>query len=148
VSDVLVASDDPVFNDYGSVPTNKRGEVIVGGMRFLRWPYVRQKTDYVNTSNPAVIIFSENPGNTTDRFYLLSYKNPVDILSLSIQGEIGSPNDYGILLVLAGKYIEGVQSGNYEEAYRTEVTMKRMMSKVLNGGIQGACDDRPVGREF
>jgi len=148
VANVLVATDDPTLNDYGSVPASRRNEIIVGGQRFLPWPYVRQKTDFVNTDNPARIVFSEDPGNTTDRFYLQQYKNPVDILSIPIQGEIGSPHDFGILLPLAGAYIEAVKENKYIEADNFAVAMRLRMAKVLNSGIQGSSDEPSGRREF
>lgn len=148
IAEVLIATDDNYQVDYDSPRMSQRNEVVVAGMRYYPFPFVRQTRDRKDSSNPARIIFSQDPGDTTDRFYLRQYRRPTDILSLSIQHDVPPPYDYDILLPATGKLIEAVQSGNYAEAHQALKVFKSEMAEALNGGIQGSYDCEPVRREF
>ncbi len=150
VSDVLVSTDSIVFNDYGTTAMSTgRNYIVIGGMKFVRWPYVMKPQEYRSVSVPAKVIFSKDPGTTSDRFYLYAFRRPTQILSQNIQSDIVSPWDAEYLLPAASKLIEGVQSGNYVEAYQwIQKELKPKMANAMNKDMQGDSDDLPVMRDF
>jgi hypothetical protein len=150
VSDILVSIDDSVLYDYTeTVRRAQRNSIVVGGMMFARWPYVMKPQEYQSANVPAKVVFSENPGTTTDRFYLYAFKRPRNILSMNIQPDIVSPWDAEYLLPAAAKLIEGVQSGNYIEAYQfVQKELKPKMANAMNKDMDGDSDDLPVSRDF
>jgi hypothetical protein len=79
----------------------------------------------------------------------LTYKRPVQILSENIEVEVPSPWDYDLLLPAAAKLIEGVQSGNYDEARQfIRKELKPLLWKQLDSGDQGDIDIEPVDRGY
>jgi hypothetical protein len=149
VTDVLVSADDKYLVDYESeIRKKRRNEVVIAGMRFWPFPFVRQKQDWRGNNSPARIVFSQDPGDTTDRFYLQQYRRPTDILSLTIEGDIAPPYDVEILIPATAKLIEGVLSGNYIEAQQVLRQFKMEMARILESGVQGDYDDEPVRRDF
>ena len=150
VSDVLVSLDDAVLNDYTtSVKRSYRNSIVIGGLMFARWPFVMKPQEYRSSSVPAKVVFSENPGTTTDRFYLYEFKRPTQILSLNIQPDIVSPWDAEFLLPATGKLIEGQQSGNYIDAYQFVMKeIKPLLARAVSKDTSGDSDDLPVDRGF
>jgi hypothetical protein len=152
-SDVITNSS---MSDYGINPqlmerplrTTYKNTLSVGGRLYSKFPYVRS-WDYVNSSTPAYIRFTADPGSHSDYYFRLSYKRPTQILSETIQCDIPEPLDFELLLPAAAKLIEGVQSGNYIEAHQyVAKEFKPALWKQMNLGEQGDLDMEPVSRDF
>ena len=158
VSGVLVEID-PLYGypfasqyDYGmdrlSGRSSYKNSIVIGGIQYSKVPFIRTK-DRVNSTTPATIMWTKDPETKTDFYRRLSYKTPTQILSESIQGEIPDPLDFDILLPATAKLIEGVQSGNYDEARRiVRIELKPLLWKELDSGDQGDIDMEPVDRGF
>lgn len=86
------------------------------------------------------IMFSRNPGTTTDRYFMQAYEIPTQITSdrqnLPIPDSYGAHRAYVFPACLA--LIEALDHGNYEKAItHIETVTRPMMWKVLNKGFGG-----------
>lgn len=153
---VLIPLDDGqvhLMTDYGQantrmLRTSYQNAVSIGGRLYARWPYARSQP-YANASTLAKILFTKDPETTIDYYFRKSYKRPTEILSETIQGDIPEPLDTEFLLPATAKLIEGVQSGNYLEAYQwVSGEFKKEFWKRRNSGDQGYLDAEPVDRGF
>jgi hypothetical protein len=160
VTGILIKLDDgtiPSLKDYGiyniqimqrPLRTTMKNARSIGGRFYAKYAYARCK-DYVNSTNLATVMFTRDPETKTDFYYRQSFRRPTDILSETIQPDIPPPYDFEILLPAATKLIEGVQSGNYMEAYEyVKKVFKPALWKELNAGDQGEYDAEPVNRGF
>jgi len=157
VSEICILIDNYTLNnisDYGQEfvrPTRSTfpNTVSIGGRLYGCYPYARTIRDYLSSSSLAQIRFTRDSDTTTDYFRRRSYKRPTDITSTGIQSDFAPPLDMEILLPAAAKLIEGVQSGNYMEAYAyVSGEFKRDFWKQQNSGEPGAYDFEPVDRGF
>jgi len=160
VTGVLIRTDtpgSPILGDYGlynqnimqrPLRTSMKNSRSIGGRFYAKYAYARCK-DYLNSSQLATVMFTRDPETKPDFYYRQSYRRPTDILSETIQPDIPPPYDFEILLPAAAKLIEGVQSGNYMEAYEyVKKVFKPALWKELNAGDQGEYDAEPVDRGF
>ena len=157
VSEICILIDDYTLSnvaDYGQFlvrPTRSTfpNTVSIGGRLYASYPYARSVRDYMSSSLLSQVIFSRDPGTTTDYFRRRSYKRPTEITSTGIESDFPPPLDMEILLPAAAKLIEGAQSGNYMEAYAyVSGEFKRDFWKQQNAGEAGAYDMEPVDRGF
>jgi hypothetical protein len=160
VTGILIQLDNnvvPSLNDYGyysermmqrPLRTTMKNARSIGGRFYAKYAYARCK-DYVNPSLLATVVFTRDPETKANFYYRQSFRRPTDILSETIQPDIAPPYDFQILLPATAKLIEGVQSGNYMEAYEyVRATFKPALWKELNAGDQGEYDAEPVDRSF
>ena len=150
VASILIKiTDAPVATDYGALTRSSyKNSRMIGGILYAKVPYVRQ-WDYINSVKLARLMFTQDPGTHNDYYFRESYKRPTEILSESIQVDIPSPLDFDILIPAAAKLIEGVQSGNYDQARQyVKLQLKPELWKQLNSGVQGELDMEPVDRGF
>ena len=132
----------PALTDIGSdgipPPVNTTDYKEFAGNRYYAYQFARTLDALEGVA--AQIIFSRNPGDTTETFRLLMYKKPTEIDSDRIQLQIpdrdGSHLMYFFPAVM--KMIEAQNSGNYMEAVAyIEDVLKPKMWEVLNSGAQG-----------
>ncbi|MCP3683505.1 MAG: hypothetical protein GY861_12530 [bacterium] len=125
-----VYSELPLINTYEYFE--------MGGNHYYPYQFAQQLDALVD--EPCKITFTRNPGDTTNRFYLLMYKQPKEILSDRIQLQIpdrdGAHRMYFFPAVM--KLIEAQNNGNYMEAVEyIETVLKPKVWKVMNSGQQG-----------
>jgi hypothetical protein len=144
---VVDNSDIVAVADYGK-RISTQNSFIFGSVNYTRIPYIKT-TDRKNSTVPARVIFTKEPGVTTDYYRVVMYKVPVDILSESIDHGIKDPYDIQYLLPAASALISGVQNYTLAESlqYVKEVIMPAY-SKELGEGDQGEYDSEPVSRGF
>lgn len=124
---------------YGEEPfTNTEEPIEINGNWYYQFPFVRSD-DAIGSVLPQ-IYFSRDPGDTTTRFYIRSYRSPAQITSDRIQ--IPIPDSYGAhrfyVLPACLALIEAMDHGNYQDAVAyIEGSVKPLIWKVLNGGTQG-----------
>jgi hypothetical protein len=132
--------------DYGSrrATTKKIDYRTYAGIEYARVPYVRSQL--ATEDDPASIIFSVNPGDSTDYYFVRGIKKPTQIVSESIQVDTPPPYDYQFLIPAASTLIRGIEHGNYAEARAyIENVLKPQYARVRNAGEQGfdfEADDR------
>jgi hypothetical protein len=124
--------------DYGTRRYNRVPieYINVGGIEFVRVPFVRSwpSTEIAD----ARMVFTENPGNTTDYYKQYGWKKPTQILSESIQIDIPPPWDYQFLLPATCMLLEGIEHGNYADTQQYILNvLKPRLQKEMNGGEQG-----------
>lgn len=119
------------------VAAPKKIEVTtLSGIDYLRIHNVRSSP--WSESGNATVLFTDDPGTTTDIYNIGYYRLPVDLVSDSIQMEVEPPWDEMYLLPATCKLIEGVEHGNYAEARKEVIDLwKSSYWKELNTGEQG-----------
>ena len=153
VSGILVDARRDMWpaQDYGLVRnlrSSRQNSVMIGGRYYAKIPYVRTH-DFVNSNQLCRIVFTVNPKDSIDLYYLQSYKRPTDIISESIQVDIPAPLDFDILIPATAKLIDGVLNGNYDDARRmVRQELKPLLWKEMDSGDQGCYDAEPVDRGF
>jgi hypothetical protein len=154
VGGILVKVDNTLRGtDYEEIiRISYKNCVMIGGIQYAKVPYVKQ-WDYkmltANTEQPARIMFTQDPGSTTDYYYRLSYRRPTQILSEAIQPDIAQPQDINYLIPATAKLMEGAQNGNYDEARQFILSdLKPKLWRELNSGVQGEQDNEAVDRGF
>ncbi|MFH1739955.1 MAG: hypothetical protein ABIH23_13170 [bacterium] len=146
----VLVNPETYLTDYNfsNIGVNDTEWVEIGGRYY--YPYLNVKTYDGYNRNPAVIVFSVNPGTTTGYFYVQEYVYPPRIES--DREEVPCPDRDGahrmILLPTMMKLIEAEQHGNYTEAieYINEY-LKPKMWAILNAGAQG-CEHRTIPRPY
>jgi hypothetical protein len=129
---------------YQEIPLINTFEYFeVGGNYYYPFQFAQQLDSLVGES--CRIKFTRDPGTTPDsdtrnRYYLLMYKQPREILSDRIQLQIpdrdGAHRMYFFPAVM--KIIEAENNGNYMEAVEyIEKVLKPKVWKVMNSGQQG-----------
>ena len=130
--------DNYTLADYG-LRTSHKGvceSVVLSGIGYLRVKNIRSWP--ATESAVARLAFSDDPGTTDDVYNLKYYKQPVDIVSDSIQIEVEPPYDELYLLPAICELIEGIQHGNYAQARTNLLEIWRPKYwKEINGGEQG-----------
>jgi len=124
--------------DYGRISphSTKPKYPTISGIKYVHIPYVRSWP--AGESHPARVMFTVNPGTTTDTYRVRAYRKPASLDSDSIELTIEPPYDEVYLLPAACKLIEGVNNGNYIEARSTIIREYRpLMHKAFNEGAQG-----------
>jgi len=127
--------------DYGSqdVPyANTSDRIQIGGNYYYPYQFAQQLDSTVDSA--CRIKFTRNPGDTTNIFYLLMYRQPREILSDRIQLELPDRDGAHLMIFFPGvmKWIEAANNGNYMEAVEyIETVLKPRMWKVMNSGQQG-----------
>lgn len=110
--------------------------IILSGIEHLRIPYCR--TYPYNESSSARVLFTEDPGNTTNVYRYLGYELPTPILSDNIQMSIHPPYDIEILLPATKDYIEAIAHGNLVDFHiKLNQVYKPQMIQAFNMGEQG-----------
>lgn len=105
--------------DYGTrLRSGRRLEYVdVGGNQYVKVPYIKT-WDYVSDATPARVLFTTDPGTQTDVYKIYGWRRAIPLLSEDMALEIAPPGDVDFLIPAAGKLIEGVTNGNYDEARR------------------------------
>lgn len=134
-------SEDYNFTSYGYTEKpdlNTFDYMEFGGNYYFNFQFVTTLDSTVD--NPAKIIFSRDPGTSTERFYLLMYEQPIEILSDRTQLQIPDRDGAHILYFFPAclKLIEAQNHGNILEAVEyIEQVLKPKMWKVLSSGVHG-----------
>lgn len=134
----LVLTRVPFQRDYGlnheqRVYINTR---VFNGIEYYKYYHV-STVDARRDGHPE-LLFSTNPGATTDKFYLLCYKKPTPITSVKIQSALPEQMHINVFLPAALKLLEGYQNGNIIEAIAfIEDEFKPKAQEILNKGEQG-----------
>jgi hypothetical protein len=130
--------DNLSLADYGLRVSNvhKIESVVMSGIEYLRLHNVRSWP--ASEAAVARLAFSDNPGTTDDVYNIKYYRQPVELVSDSIQLEVEPPYDELYLLPAVCELIEGIQHGNYADA-RTKLLeiWRPKYWKEINGGEQG-----------
>jgi hypothetical protein len=124
-------------SDYGFRNGKPRiSYVNHAGVDYINIPNV--KTTPMTESASASIVFTKDPGDTTDVYQLYGVRAPARITSDSVQIEVPAPWDDMFLVPAVGLLIEGVENGNYLEA-RMQIYKNIIpaMRKQFNTGAQG-----------
>jgi len=136
----------PLQNFYDLYPLSNYGfkqnliepieDIWIGGRRYLRFKQVR--TWEKSGSNPAKILFTVDPGLTSDIFAYAGYTLPTPITSENIQ--VGVPDRFHLSHVMPAilKMIEGYQTNTVSEA--REYIIQRIRPQIIeemNKGPQG-----------
>lgn len=127
--------------DYGSVSRASQivaEEITISGIKYIRVPYIRAFP--ATESNVAKIVFTEDPGTTSDIYRYRGYKLPTDIVSDTIELTIHPPYDMLYLFPATALLLEGVQNGNWLDAINTikEYYIPKM-HMTFNEGAFGTC---------
>jgi hypothetical protein len=110
--------------------------INISGINYIQIPYVR--TFPWSESAVAKIVFTSDPGTTTDTYRYRGYNLPADILSDSIALTIPPPWDMMYLLPATALLMQGVQNGNYLEVINIIQTKYiPEMHKAFNKGDFG-----------
>ncbi len=136
----------PGTGDYNAVEYNNTEPPMVnttdykefGGNYYYMYQFARSFDALEDVA--AQIIFSRNPGDTTNKFYLLMYRTPADIASDRIQLQIPDRGGAHRLFFFPAvmKLIEAQNHGNYMEAVSyIEDVLKPKMKEVLSSGVTG-----------
>ena len=138
-SGTIVSSHNVPMQDYGDISRIHRRpeeEVSISGISYYLFPYIRSYPS--NEENVAKVVFTENPGNSTNVYRYRGYSLPTSLVSESIALSIPPPYDFIYLLPATAKLLEGVQNGNYVEAiaYITKEFLPEM-HKAFNVGAYG-----------
>lgn len=121
------------FKENLSVPVE---DVWFGGKRYLKFKQIR--TWEKSGSNPARILFTVDPGATTDVFAYCGYQLPTPVTSENV--DIGIPDRFHLSHFVPAvlKMIEGFQTNTVSEA--REYIGQRIRPQVweeMNKGPQG-----------
>jgi hypothetical protein len=121
------------FKENLAIPVE---DTWIGGKRYLRFKQIR--TWEKSGNNPARILFTVNPGDTSDIFCYTGYKLPTPITSENIP--IGIPDRFHTSHFLPAviKMIEGFQTNTLSEA--REYIGQRIRPQIweeMNKGPQG-----------
>lgn len=137
---------EPLSRDYNIYdyqfseppPVNTVEYVEFGGNYYYPYQFVRTLDALEDQS--CRIVFSRNPGNTTNKFSLLMYRRPREILSDRIQLQLPDRDGAHMMYFFPAvmKMIEAQNHGNYMEAVEyIESYLKPKYWKVMNSGAQG-----------
>lgn len=153
LSDVLIKYEDSYnynlkthYGDY-SEDDPRLQMVTYQSKRYLRIKDCRTIDKTIEDS--AKIIFSNDPGDTSDYFFYRGYAPPNQITSVSIQLRI--PEKYHLPYVVPAtiKFIEAFQSGGWAEA--VDIIMEKYVLPVrlqMNQGFQGDIPNTITIRDF
>jgi hypothetical protein len=110
--------------------------VNISGIRYVKIPYVR--TYPWSESSVAKVVFTSDPGDTTDVYRYRGYDLPNDILSDGIALNIPPPYDMSILFPAVGEFLKAVGNNDYVGAFEIiEKKYKPEMHKAFNKGDFG-----------
>lgn len=133
------------FYNYGyntdNVRRNNRYEAH--GKRFMSVNQITTKDRIPGNSSDGVtkakVIFSENPGDTSEIFLYEAYEMPTQITSENVPISIPTEElQLRALFPSAQLLIEAYQNGNWDEAFNKILTVyKPMVQRQLNAGEQG-----------
>ena len=123
--------------DYGNRTHKMPAEdIVISGIVYDRVPFVRSFP--ADENNVAKVVFTEDPGTTSDTYRYRGYKLPTDIVSDSIALTIPPPYDMELLYPATAMLLEAVQNGNWFEAInaiRTQYVPE--MHQAFNRGAYG-----------
>lgn len=137
---------EPISRDYNIYDYQFSEPPPINTVEYMEWQgnyyykYQFARTLDALEDEVCKIIFSRNPGNTRNKFRLLMYKKPREILSDRIQLQV--PDRDGLhrmyFFPACMKLIEAQNHGNYMEAIDyIEKYLKPKVWKVMNSGAQG-----------
>jgi hypothetical protein len=125
--------------DYGRITRTHRRPIEqfdIAGIRYILIPYIRsyQRTE----TSVAKVLFTEPVETSTDVYRYRGYKKATAITSDSIPLTVFPPYDIQLLLPATAKLMDGIQNGNYVEAYKyVGKHIAPQMHKAFNRGAQG-----------
>jgi len=138
-----------IRSDYGNVLNQKLtlGTMVWFGVTYVMFPYAKT-TARTNSAVPQVA-FSVDPGTTTKTYFLFGYRRAMPLTSTAIPLTIMPPWDEEFLLPAASALIEGVNHGNYIDARKNVIELRRLYQKAAsqNTGFSGAYVE-PVDRGY
>jgi hypothetical protein len=139
-ADVTTTLADNLWRqDYGRTTRSHRRaseEINISGVKYLRIPFVRSFP--ANGSVVAKVVFTEDPGSTSDVYRYRGYKKPTEVVSDTIALTIHPPYDMTCLFPATALLMQGAQNGNYYEAIQTiEKVYKPQMHQAFNQGAFG-----------
>jgi hypothetical protein len=138
-----IAGMDYGWNRVNSMPPEY---ISFGGVEYVHIPYIRSWQS--GDTATARLMFTVDPGTTTDYYRLMYYKKPADLTSDSIPIEIPPPWDMTYLLPAVIKLIEGVDHGNVIESRASIIRdLQPALWRELDKGEQGE-EIFPVSRGF
>lgn len=112
-------------------------EVTLSGKLYYRLRNIRT---YASTqSSVARVLFTNNPGATTDIYKLLQYKKPKEITSSNIQHDMPGTTDVDYLIPATMKLIDSINDHEKSDAAREYILgiLKPRMWLELDKGEQG-----------
>lgn len=130
--------------DYGMYNTRyasaKLERIHIANIEYVRVPFIRSFDAQDNRG--AYILFTENPGDTTDIYRWYGYSLPTPILSDSIQlCESSDAFAWAYLFPAVTKLVQAFKNGNFLEAHGEVEGLARKYSKEINKGEQGEDSD-------
>ena len=115
-------------------------EIGISGISYYKIPYIRSFP--ATESAVAKVVFTVDPGSSTDVYRYRGYLLVPEIVSDTIPLSISPPHDALILLPATAKMIEGVQNGNYLDTYKDIVReYLPRMQEAFNKGAFGINQD-------
>jgi len=123
VTDLLLSKEiypiygESILTDYGrtvniSTPIDT---VQYNGKEYSRYQQMRSY-DYQSPTQLARVLFvALDPGDTTDRYFRLSYQLPTQLTTLNTALTIQSPLDFEYLFPAAQALIDGMEHGTFRE---------------------------------
>ena len=127
-----------MLDDYGISSSRQRPDqyFYFAGRKYLRFPHIRCfDKDY---SNPARVEFTVDPGDSTGLFLYMGQLEPTaQLVSETIEPQLPE-NTHQYLMQGVLKIVEGLQNGNYVDAYAfINEVLKPKVHAELNLGEQG-----------
>jgi hypothetical protein len=135
-------------NDYQSYTRTGEYEIEtekISGIKYMKIPYVRAYDAGDNTN--AYILFTEDPGTTTDIYRWYALQAPATLLSDSMPLPIKPPYDMMYLFPAALELIRGSKNGKMAEAMEYVVSLEKKYRRKQQEGEQGE-DPNAVDRGF
>lgn len=108
--------------------------INIADIDYLRIPYIRSY-DAGDITDPT-IIFTENPGDTTDIYHWWVYNKATKLYSDSIPLSIEPPFDYLYLFPAAVRMVQGFKDGDFLKAHTDVLVIRKNYMKELNKGEQ------------
>jgi hypothetical protein len=142
VADILIktsSSADRNFTEYGGsvyeAYTPPTQIMVFNGVEYVRFHQIAY-TDAVESGYPE-LIFRKDPGDTTESYYLLSFKKPTQLVSELIPLSMPSHLHMTLLFPVAMKLVEAHQNNNWIEAFNFIEEFKKRAVHQLSNGSQG-----------
>jgi hypothetical protein len=155
VENIIVRTDEQTslmrsryFYDYGGVRNpvypKELEYTMISGVNYEILPWIRS---YPATENSvAKVLFSSDPGASTDIYRYMGYKLPTEITADTIPLSIHPPYDILYLLPATAKLMEGVQNGNYTDAImfieKEYVSKMNLAFNIGTFGVDYNAEDR------
>lgn len=135
--DSIIPRDDYTY--YSRTGYNKTEPDTLAGINYIKIPFTRSY-DRGDNAN-ARVLFTENPGDTTDIYRWYALASPNELLSDAMPLPIKPPYDIMFLFPAALELIRGSKSGKISEAIEYITSLAKKYSRKLSEGDQGVNND-------